>query len=427
MSSSTLRIAVTGLAGTYPFGGVFWDYMQYPLGLHRLGHDVIYIEDTGRWCYDPIAQTFVENGANNAEFLRQHISALEPELAERWFYRDASGTSYGLSWEQVTQFCRDADLFLHVSASCWMRDEYFAARQVVCIDGEPMYAQSAIPEYLAGTVDEEQRVRTERMRRHDRFFTFGENIGAQDCLIPTGLFDWMPTRQPIVLDAFDSVAVPLSARRRVLTTVSSWDSAEGARKINGVTYGGKGIEFERFLDLPARSPLPLELAMSGRAPSDRLRACGWNMVDGYAVSRDPWVYRDYLAHSFGEWSVAKHAYVASRSGWFSCRTACYLALGVPAVVQDTGFGRFIPTGEGLFEFRTVDEAADAIDRLLSAPERHSRAARALAEEFFHSDKVLSRLIEDSLNNSPRASSAASEVSPRAASGLAGEPVQTRGS
>jgi hypothetical protein len=129
------------------------------------------------------------------------------------------------------------------------------------------------------------------------------------------------------------------------------------------------------------------------APIERLRGHGWVLRDGYEVSRDPWVYRDYLASSTGEFSVAKNAYAASRSGWFSCRTACYLALGVPAVVQNTGFERIIPTGEGVLTFTTREEAADAVERLASDPSRHAKAARAIAREYFDSDKVLTRLIE----------------------------------
>jgi hypothetical protein len=168
--------------------------------------------------------------------------------------------------------------------------------------------------------------------------------------------------------------------------------------VDGVAYKGKSFELERFLDLPALSALPIELAMSGRAPVDRLRAHGWRLVDAYGVSKDPWVYRDYLANSLGEWSVAKNAYVASRSGWFSCRTACYLALGVPAVVQDTGFTQAIPTGEGVLTFTTPEEAADAIERLAADPDRHARAARMIAEEYFDSAKVLGRLLEEALTS-----------------------------
>src|SRR5437773_8863870 len=178
----------------------------------------------------------------------------------------------------------------------------------------------------------------------------GENSGSPHSSAPTALLSRSPTRQPIVLNRFEEMQVPVASRRPVLTTVASWESAEGGREVNGVRYGGKGTEFERFLDLPARSALTLELAMAGRAPTQILEWYGWTLRDGYEVSRDPSVYLDYLASSRGEWSVAKNAYVASRSGWFSCRTACYLALGVPAIVQDTGFECAIPTGEGVLTF-----------------------------------------------------------------------------
>lgn len=275
-----------------------------------------------------------------------------------------------------------------------MREEYFAADKVVFIDSDPIYTQSSVPDYLANTIDDAARSRVDMLRQHDVFFTFGENIGAPDCRIPTGLFDWIPTRQPVVLNCFRDAAVPMTARRPVLTTVASWEPKDEGPVVDGVVYGGKSAEFERFLDVPARSALPFELALSGPAPFDRLRTHGWKLVDAYEMSGDPWVYRDYLSRSLAEWSVAKNAYVASRSGWFSCRTACYLALGVPAVVQDTGFGEAIPTGEGVLTFSTPEEATDAIERLTSDPERHARAARAIAEEYFDSDRVLTKLVDE---------------------------------
>jgi hypothetical protein len=390
--TSGVRIAVTGLAATYPLGGVFWDYLQYPLGLHRLGHDVLYIEDTGRWCYDPRRETFVEDGTPNARWLARKIAALEPELADRWFFRDATGSTFGRPWRDVVRFCRETDLFLHVSASCWMRDEYLAAARVAFLDSDPVYTQASVPAYLDRTAAQEERSRIEMLRRHDVFFTFGENVGASDCSVPSELFDWVPTRQPLVLDRFS--AKPASARRRACTTVASWEPTEDGPTVNGVTYAGKSTEFERFIDLPARSPLPLELAISGRPPLERLRRSGWRLRDGFEVSYDPWVYLDYLASSTAEFSVAKNAYVAARTGWFSTRTACYLALGVPAVVQDTGLR--IPAGEGLLTFTTLDEAADAIERVAREPDRHARAARELAREYFDSNRVLEELVDRAL-------------------------------
>ncbi len=388
-----LRIVVTGLAATYPFGGVFWDYFQYVLGFKKLGHDVLYIEDTGQWCYDPVNRTFSESGDQNASILAKEINKLEPELTDKWFYRDSTGKTFGKSWKDVVRFCKSADIFLHISASCWMREEYYAAKRVVFIDSDPLYTQSSIPNYINGTATGAEKERIDMIRRHDCHFTFGENIGREDCLIPDDLFDWMPTRQPVVMDCFRDKHVPLKERRRVFTTVASWEPKEEGPVIDGKKYTGKSTEFLKFIHAPEKSSAAFEIALSGPAPYDTLKKNGWHIVDGYSVSKDPWIYRDYLAHSFAEWSVAKNAYVESNSGWFSCRSACYLALGVPVIVQDTGFQGVIPGGEGVLPFKNWRDCTEAIDDVLRRPDIHSIAARDIAEEYFESGKVLSSLIE----------------------------------
>jgi hypothetical protein len=388
-----LRIVTTGLAVGYPFGGVFWDYIQYPLGLQRLGHEVLYLEDTGRWCYDPEGGTMVAGGAANATAFARNVAALTPELKGRWFYRDAGGETFGQSWDDVVRFCRSADLFVNVSAACWLRDEHEFAGRAILIDSDPLYTQAGL---LAGTPEEVATRLDWWGRTYHEFFSFGESIGTPDCTVPTGPFRWLPTRQPVVLDRFTEAIVPTASRRQTLTTVASWEPPEHSTSVGGKAYGGKSREWERFIDMPGRSALPMEVAIGGAAPVERLRAHGWNVRPGPEVSKDPIAYRSYLAESAGEWSVAKHAYAATNSGWFSCRTACYLALGVPAVVQDTGFSRWLPAGEGLFAFSTADESADAIGRLAREMERHAAAARSIAAEFFDSDKVLNRLLADAL-------------------------------
>jgi hypothetical protein len=285
-----------------------------------------------------------------------------------------------------------------------MRDEYYAARRLAFIDSDPMFTQASIPEYVAGRLDNDElsRQRVEMIRSHHVHFTFGENIGAADCLIPQALFNWLPTRQPITLNCFAGAGVelPLTHRRRVLTTVMSWEPAEKGPVVEGRTYVGKSKEFMRFIDLPASSALPIEIAISGKAPRDELRAHGWNLIEAPEVSGDPWTYRHYLASSFGEWSIAKNAYVASRSGWFSCRSACYLALGVPVIVQDTGFEHAIPSGAGVMKFNTLDEARAAIESVVANPERHAQAAREIAHAYFDASKVLTRFIDQALATSP---------------------------
>ncbi len=395
MSASSLRIVVSGLAGTYPLGGMFWHYMQFVLGLHRLGHDVLYLEDTSRWCYCPQRKTFVESGDQNANYLGRELARLDANLAGRWHFRDAADEVYGRSWQDVVEFCQSADLFLNISASAKMRDEYRACGRLAFIDTDPMYTQAAIPDYVSGEINDELRARVETLLRYDVFFTFGENVGNDDCLVPKELVPWIPTRQPIVLDCFTDLITRQVDRRKVLTTVASWDPTESRTMVRGVAYYGKSVEFERLIDLPQHSALPLEIALSGDAPVEKLCSKGWKIRDGHEVSYDPWTYREYVSKSLGEWSIAKHAYVASRSGWFSCRTASYLALGVPAIVQDTAFS--IPTGRGLLSFTTFSEAVAAIDQLASQPARHARAARELAMEYFDSRTVLSRLVDGAMN------------------------------
>jgi len=396
VEGSQLRIIVTGLVATFPLGGVFWDYLQYVLGFLQLGHEVMYLEDTGKWCYDPEQQTFVESGARSAAYLARELPRLSPELSDKWFFRDATGASWGQSWAKVVAFCRSADLFVHISGSCHMREEYFAASRVAFIDSDPVYTQASFPDYMAGRIADYAALdRMQMLRRHHVFFTFAENIADPDCRVPRRPFEWIPTRQPIVTDQFDKpeFQVSIAARRRVLTTVMSWEPREEGPTVEGVTYTGKSAEFLRFIELAHRTPMPLEIAISGKPPREMLRSAGWRLIDGYKASSDPWTYRSYLASSFGEWSVAKNAYVRSRSGWFSCRSGCYLALGVPAIVQDTGFACALPAGEGMLSFSTIDEARAAIEAVISDPERHSRAARDIVYEYFDSQKVLNQLIE----------------------------------
>lgn len=396
MSASSLRIVVSGLAGTYPLGGMFWHYMQFVLGLHRLGHDVLYLEDTARWCYCPKRKTFVESGDRNAEYVGRELARLDSGLGDCWHFRDAAEEIYGRSRQEVAEFCQSADLFLNISASAKMRDEYRACERLAFIDTDPMYTQAAIPDYVSGEINDELRARVETLLRHDVFFTFGENVGNEGCSVPSELVQWIPTRQPIVLECFSDSIVRQVDRRQVLTTVASWDPPQSRTMVRGVPYYGKGVEFERLIDLPQHSSLPLEVALSGEAPVEKLCSKGWNIRDGHEVSLDPWTYRKYVSQSLGEWSIAKHAYVASRSGWFSCRTASYLALGVPAIVQDTAFS--IPTGSGLLSFTTSAEAVVAIDQLASAPAHHASAARELATAYFDSRAVLSRLVDQAMNH-----------------------------
>lgn len=398
-STQKLRIALSGLAATYPFGGVFWDYMQYVAGFRLLGHDVLYVEDTGSWVYDPATETMVEGGAGSAARLDEAMRQIPGDCRDSWFFADACGRTYGRSRREAEEFCASADLFLNISASCWKKDTYMKAQVTALLDSDPMYTQAYIPDVLSGVADSLSKAKVDAILAHDVHFTFAANVNSPDCLVPRELVSWIPTRQPVLFDFLQQRKVPVPARRRVLTTIGSTEPGNKALVVRGKTYSGKSAELQRFESLQSNTAIPIELAMSGKPEDFQTLLKGWNTVPSFPVSCDPWVYLDYLSHSFGEWSVAKNAYVESRSGWLATRTACYLALGVPAIIQDTGLRHLIDHGQGLMLFSTVDEARAAIESLAANPEAHSAAAAAFAREYLDYRAVLPLLIEQAFAGS----------------------------
>ena len=387
-----MQIVVTGLIATYPLGGVSWDYLQYIQGLHLLGHDVFYLEDTGNWVYNPELSTFTEDCSFNLQYLDAVLTfAVGPAMRRRRSFRSPIGEYFGLTEREIETVCNQADLFINVSGCCWLRDRYQGCARKLYIDTDPLYTQYQLEAMRRGTATKDQAYSVNLIRNHDLFFTFAENISDPSCCIPSCGLTWHTTRQPIVLENWPFTFTPAAP---ALTTVMSWKNDVTLPSIGGETYGGKDVEFLKFVHLPSRVSVTMEIALSGAAPFDQLRQNGWRVVDGYEKSSTMEVYQNYLSSSRGEWSIAKNAYVASRSGWFSTRSAAYLALGKPVVVQDTGFRPYYPVGEGLFDFTDLDEAVSAIESIESNYRRHCEAARSIAESHFAADAVLSRLLRD---------------------------------
>jgi hypothetical protein len=380
-----MRILVTGLVAQYAFGGVAWDYLQYVEGFRQLGHDVFYLEDTETWPYDPVQQTYTADSAYNVAYLRGVMDRLD--LGDRWIYRNgATGAYHGHTADQVRHICASTQLFLNVSGAGWLRPEYTGIRTKIFLDSDPMFNQIG----LLNAGPQEQA----RVRAHDRHFTFAENIGQPDCRVPSAGFAWIPTRQPVVLDWFPPGT---RAGRNVWTTVMNWVSYKASEHA-GETWGQKDIEFMKFVDLPAHTAERFEIAMGrgsgGTRPTALLQQNGWTIVEPDQALPDPWSYREYLATSKGEWSIAKEGYVKSRSGWFSGRSACYLALGRPCVLQDTGWSKYYPTGHGLLPFTTPAEAAAALDQVAGHYEAHCRAARQIAAQHLEARRVLAKLLAE---------------------------------
>jgi hypothetical protein len=399
--TQSLRIVVTGLIAQHPWlGGLTWHYLQYVLGLQALGHDVYYLEDSGEWPYT------LDGGASgndwnarqcstNVEYLQLAMERFG--LGDRWAYRfPRERRWYGMRTHQRQEVLRSADLLINVSGTLRRPEQYREIRRLVYIDSDPIFTQVKLA-LRRGHLGFQNRVAA-----HDVHFSFGETIERSG--LESG-YHWRPTRQPIVL-----------------------------------VYAQKDREFRRFVDLPRRIvPAQLELAVNridhiewqtvGLPPADDSRQTpiedskasiahalarrGWTIVDPMSVCGSIDLYRDYIQSSKGEWSVAKNGYVQGRPGWFSERSACYLAAGRPVIVQNTGFDAVLPVGEGILPFSTVDEAAAAIARVESDYARHSRAASDIAAEYFDAAKVLGRLLDEAYasESSVRVQSDARETRP----------------
>ena len=386
--TSTLRVIVTGMIAQYPLGGVTWDYLQYVLGLAKLGHDVYYVEDTGQWPYNPLEAGTGKDCVYNVNYLADVMARFG--LAKRWAYCFPWHNQwFGLSDTKRRAVFKSADVVINVSGTLQRPRDYRHISRLVYIDSDPIFTQVKL---ARGQEDFRKYIDL-----HDVHFSFGECFSES---VPTTGHRWHPTRQPIVLFEW----TPGRPHREVFTTVMNWTSYKPVT-FQGRRYGQNDMEFKRFLDLPQRvAPTVLELAVNEgktvRTPKDLLRHKDWQLVDPAKVCPDLESYRTYIESSKAEWSVAKHGYVAGQAGWFSCRSACYLAAGKPVVVQDTGFKTVLPVGEGIMTFTTIEEAVAAIREVEAHYERHARAARAIAEAYFDSDNVLTRLIEEALSLGP---------------------------
>jgi hypothetical protein len=384
---ATLRIVVLGYLVRGPVGGMAWVTLHYLHGLRRLGHEVLFLEDStdSPWCcYDPVRSV---TDADPTFGLSYAAEVFEREgIRDLWAYWDAHTRRwFGPRAGDAEAWCRSADLLINISGITPLREWTAAIPRRALIDTDPVFTQ------IKHLTEPATRATAQQ---HNAFFTYGEFVGRPDCLIPDDGFPWRPMRQPVVLERWPFKPGKNGAP---FTTVMQWNSYK-APEHNGRRFGMKSDTFPPYIDLPQRTSAPLQLALGGNdAPREQLRAAGWQIVNPLEVSWWPWDYRAYIQASAGEFGVAKHGYVASHSGAFSDRTAAFLASGRPVVVQDTGFSEVLPVGEGLCPFTTPEDAVDALESIVRDPARHQRAARAIAETHFDSDVVLSRVVEQAMS------------------------------
>ena len=383
------------MAAQYPVGGVAWDYLQYAIGLHQLGHEVVYHEDTWCWPYHPLQRTMIDDATYSAAYLRDFFARYAPELSGRWHYLHLHETSCGMSRAAFDAFARDADLFVNVSGGSFFPDALSPHCLKLFVDTDPGYNQIILSERPSWSQNVERWCAG--VHAHDRHFTYAENFGAPDCTMPSAGIDWRPTRMPVVAEQWPPRADEVD-RAAPWSTVMTWNVFKGKLEYRGVEYRGKAEEFAKIAGLPRRFDHGFRIAVGGtEAPLAELATQGWDAEDGPGATLTPQDYQDYISNSRGEVSVAKNVYVALRTGWFSTRSACYLAAARPVVVQDTGFSKLLPTGKGLHAFSTAEEAAAGIAAVEADYAGEMRAAREIALAHFDARQVLSRLIEDAFS------------------------------
>jgi hypothetical protein len=364
---------------------VTYQFLHYLIGLRRLGYDPYYVEDSARWIYDPRLNDMAPDPTGNIAMVLPALQ--EHGFGDRWCFRGCyeGGGCHGMSEEGLRRLYREADAFLNVTGAQEIRDEHRLIPRRLYVESDPFVAQVKVAKGDQGMID--------LLAAHDRHFSFGENLGAPDCTAPMGHFEWLPTRQPVAVELWNQGA-PVGGPR--YTTITTWHNKGKDIEWQGSTYyWTKDREFEPFLDLPRRRPgQQFELATSvGEDVRSRLVGHGWQQRGSLEVSRDADAYRRYIQESRGEFTVARDQYVRPHTGWFSDRTCCYLAAGRPVITQETGFSKFLPSGRGLFGFRTMDDALGAVDAIESDYAGHCRAARDLAAEYFAAEKVVGSLME----------------------------------
>lgn len=379
------KIVLLHFAGQMPLAGIAWQAAHYLVALRKLGYDAWYVEDSGANPYDPRVESVVMNCDYNVAYLRRVMEWFG--FGERWAYRcGVDETYHGLSRGEIARLYGEAEALINLCGSHHLFERHLACPMRILIDTDPGYQQI---NYAKGDAAERAYIDA-----HTHFFTYGANIGQPECPIPKGGIAWRPTRPPVDIDLWPEPA----GEPDCFTSIASWDNRGKDIEHEGSTYlWSKHVNFLKYLALPqARAQTCFRMAIL--PPDDGVRreveGGGWRLTDPRPVSADIDSYRDFIAGSRGEFTVAKDIYVRTNSGWFSDRAVCYLASGRPVVTMATGFERLYPVGTGLFPFATQDEALAAIDAIAGDYRRHSHAARELAREHFDGERVVGAVLAE---------------------------------
>jgi hypothetical protein len=383
---SPKKIVLLGMMSQMPVAGHVWLVVQYLEGFRRLGYDPFYVEAHGCTPRELMRSREEDGWAHAAAFIDGVMRRFG--FGDRWAYHEVHGRGrcFGLDRGRLQELYREAALLVNLHGGTVPLPEHSATGRLVYLGTDPVFVEVRLQEGAADVVA--------LLAPHCAFFTWGLNYGNPDCKVPSSeRFRFRPTPPPVVADFWESGGPDA---RRTFTTVGNWRQRHDVRFRGEVYHWSKHHEFLKVLDLPRRSGQDFELALGRYEESDRelLEAHGWQVRQALDFSPDLDAYRNYLQGSRGEFTVAKDQNVRLRSGWFSERSAQYLAAGRPVITQETGFSNVLPAGRGLLAFSTLEEAVEAVGAVNADYECHCRAAAALARECFNYDVVLRRLLAE---------------------------------
>jgi GT2 family glycosyltransferase len=383
------KIVVLGMMTKIPVPGVVWQTMHYLVGLERLGFDAYYVEAHARTPSMFVTAPHEDVSDTAAAFIASTMRRFG--LENRWAFHALhdGDRCYGMTHRELKQLYRSAALIINLHGGTRPLEEHATAGTLIYIETDPVTLQVELEQGCEDTI--------RMLEPHAAFFTFAENLGHPSCELPvTDRFNFRPTRQPVLLDRWAGSDAQRRSNGDHFTTVGNWRQSQREVHFRDDTYSwSKDIEFAKVLALPERTGQTFELALASYTDADQslLEAHGWLVRPAIELSDDIDHYRDYIEGSRGELTVAKDQNVRLRSGWFSDRSATYLAAGRPVVTQETGFSNVLPTGRGLFAFDTLDEAAAAVEAINADYAGHRVAAREIAQEFFAHDRVLKPILE----------------------------------
>lgn len=380
-----MTIIVGGYIIAFPFGGMTWHHLNYLVGLHELGHEVIFHEDSGPWSlpYNPVTYETSPDPSYGIEYFKRCCASvgLPPKFC---YYSEPLDQYFGMTKDEWIATRKRADLMICVSGVTPWRDQLPRPKKTVIIDTDPVFTQLRM---------QDDKDFLSYYQLFDHVATFGTLVGTPDSPLPTHGIDWIPHNQPIALRHWPVTPV----QSRTFSTIGKWEHTSDRHvEFAGKKYlSSKGVEWMKLLDLPKSSPFHLEMAMAsiGKDDSAKFTAQGWTFTDAYEATKSIESFADFIQKRAGELTVAKQIYAGLPSGWFSDRSSCFLASGRPVITQSSGFEKWLPTGEGLFAFSDRDSAAAALREIDKDLPRHAKAARAIAEKYFDSRKVLKDLLD----------------------------------